>query len=953
MDSLLARGDSSYAHGQFDSARGYWRIARTRAHAIDDSTAESRALTSLGLAAYRLGDYAEARALGEQALALKLRAGLKGDLFKSYNALGLLAWNEGRLNDAIALFEKATAVARATADHSALAKAANNIALVHTELGDFAQARAGFVEARTAGQTMGDAKIEGRSLDNLGMLDIQMGAPQPAVAELVEARALLRSTGDVTGEQNVLGQLGSAYDALGEPRLAYAALDTALALARAHGLKQEEASNLELLAGLHHQAGDPSQALKLYEQASALDAELGLGIEKGSNLRNVAQIEFELGRKDLALKNVKTALQTHRTAHAPLQELRDLLLLADLESAANTSHGEVETSLASAATLARGLDSRLARVDVALTTAVIAEREGDSRRVLKTLNSRKTDFARGGYADEWRKATLQARSYARLGLLDSAVAAGRQAVAAVERVRENFGSTFLRASYATDKAEAYSDLTDILLRLGRTDEALQTVDAARSRALLEHMAATSSETTPGDSTISSLTESEALLRRIDTLSSHLDALEEGPVGKRDQAGINSFAAKLTDARTSYERLLVGVGERDTEGSALLGGRKFDTRKLKRAIGPKEALLEYWVSPTRLIVFVVAHNEIRSLATAVRREDLTRRIRLARDLVGAGDRPAGDETEVMTGLHQLLIGPVERAGLLRGVDRLVLIPHSALAYLPFAALRNGATNRYLMESYSLVSLPSAASFVILRTNSALAINLRTASRSTVFAPFPRTLPGSVREAHSFLAAFPGAESEEGAQATERRLRDALSRDGVVHVAGHGIMNPRNPMFSRIEMAPGSGTPTDDGRLEVHELLAMRIRAPLLFLSGCETGLGPAWSTEFAHGEDYATLAQGFLYAGARSVISTLWQIEDESAAVLTDRFYAHLGVMAAPEALAAAQREVLHDPRYRAPYHWAGYTLTGVGEDTLASLRKHAVTVKQEQRPTPSSQRVQS
>lgn len=953
MDSLLARGESAYVHGQFDSARAYWRIARTRAHAAEDARGESRALTSLGLAAYRLGDYPEARSLGEKALALKLRAGMKADLFKSYNALGLLAWNEGRLNDAIALFEKATATARATADHSGLAKAANNIALVHTELGDFAQARAGFVEARTAGHTMGDARIEGRSLDNLGMLDIQMGAPQSAVAELVEARTLLRSTGDVTGEQNVLGQLGSAYDALGEPRLAYAALDTALALARAHGLKQEEASNLELIGGLHHQAGELSQALKLYEQASELDAELGLGIESGSNLRNVAQIEFELGRKDLALKNVNTALQTHRSAHAPVQVMRDLLLLADLESAANASHPEVEANLASAAALARGLDSRLARVEVALTTAVIAERKGDSRRVLSILNSRERDFARGRYADEWRSATLKARSYARLGRLDSAVAAGRQAVAAVERVRENFGSTFLRASFATDKVEAYTDLTDILLRLGRTDEALQTVDAARSRALLEHMAAISSGPTPGDSTIRSLTESEALLRRIDTLSSHLDALEEGPVGKRDQASINSFAAKLTDARTSYERLLVGVAERDTEGSALLGGRKLDTRELKRAIGLKEALLEYWVSPTRLIVFVVAHNEIRSLATAVRREDLTRRIRLARDLVGAGDRPAGDETEVMSGLYELLIGAVERAGLLRGVDRLVLVPHAALAYLPFAALRSGATNSYLIESYSLVNLPSAASFVTLRTNAVLAINSTTPSRSSVFTPFSRTLPGSVREARSFLGAFPGAETAEGAQATERRLRDALSRNGIVHVAGHGIMNPRNPMFSRIEMAPGSGSPTDDGRLEVHELLAMRIRTPLIFLSGCETGLGPAWSTEFARGEDYATLAQGFLYAGARNVVSTLWQIEDESAATLADRFYSNLAVMAAPEALAAAQRELLHGARYRAPYHWAGYTLTGVSEDTLVSLRKHAVTVQQEQRPAPSSQRVYS
>jgi len=944
LDSLSAKGESSYARGQFDSASGFFRVARARAHAANDSALESRALTWLGLAAYRRGQYPEARRLGEQALALKLRAGLKADLFKSYNALGLLAWNEGRLNDAITLFERATESARANADQSGLAKAANNTALVHTELGNFAQARAGFIEARRAGHVLGDAKIEGRSLDNLGMLDIQMGDPRSAVTALLEARALLRANGDVTGEQNVLGQLGSAYDALGEPRLAFAALDTALELARGHGLKQEEASNLELIAGLQRQAGEIRQALKLYEQASALDAELGLGIERGTNLRNVAQIYFALGGNDLALANVNAALRAHRAAGAPLQEMRDLLMLADLESAIKSSDPAVVRHLASADSLSRSLDARIARVELALTSAVIADREGNPRKVLRTLQSRKGDLARGGYGDEWQAATLRARSYARLGLLDSAAAAGRQAVAAVERVRGNFGSTFLRASYATDKADAYADLVDVLLRLGRIDEAFQTADGARSRALLEHLAATSSGANTNNPTIRSLTESEATLRRIDTLASRLDAIEETPAAKRDapaKARIKSLATQLTDARTSYEALIIQVAEHDAAGSALLGGRTTETEELKRAIGPDEALLEYWVTPTRLIVFVVAHSEIRSLATEMRGDDLIRRIRLARDLLGGSDIGAGDESEVLNGLYEFLIGPVERAGLLRGVRRLLLVPHSALAYLPFAALRNTATKRYLMEDYSLVSFPSAASLVTLRRTAPAQVNSPRAARATVFAPFSRTLPGTLREAHAFRDAFRGAESEEGPRATERRLREALSSDGIVHVAGHGVMNPRNPMFSRIEMARGSGVPADDGRLEVHELLAMRIRAPLVFLSGCETGVGSAWSTEFAGGEDYSTLAQGFMYAGARSVIATLWQIEDEGAAALAERFYANLKVMAAPEALAAAQRELLRSSQYRRPYHWAGYTLTGASEGESRSLKTQAVSVQQE------------
>jgi CHAT domain-containing protein len=137
-----------------------------------------------------------------------------------------------------------------------------------------------------------------------------------------------------------------------------------------------------------------------------------------------------------------------------------------------------------------------------------------------------------------------------------------------------------------------------------------------------------------------------------------------------------------------------------------------------------------------------------------------------------------------------------------------------------------------------------------------------------------------------------------------------------------MNSRNPMFSRIELAPGVGVQSDDGRLEVHEVLALRIDARLIFLSGCETGVGVAWSTSYARGEDYATLAQAFLYAGARVVVATLWEIGDEGGAELAGRFYANLRRMAPAEALAAAQRELLRSRKYANPFYWAGYQVIG-------------------------------
>jgi CHAT domain-containing protein len=94
--------------------------------------------------------------------------------------------------------------------------------------------------------------------------------------------------------------------------------------------------------------------------------------------------------------------------------------------------------------------------------------------------------------------------------------------------------------------------------------------------------------------------------------------------------------------------------------------------------------------------------------------------------------------------------------------------------------------------------------------------------------------------------------EGRRANERRFRQALAEAQVVHVATHGTLNVLNPLFSFLEFAPGPEERAEnDGRLEIHEVLGLAINSSLVFLSGCETGLGASWSTEFERGEDYAT------------------------------------------------------------------------------------------------------
>lgn len=231
-----------------------------------------------------------------------------------------------------------------------------------------------------------------------------------------------------------------------------------------------------------------------------------------------------------------------------------------------------------------------------------------------------------------------------------------------------------------------------------------------------------------------------------------------------------------------------------------------------------------------------------------------------------------------------------------------------------------SGRFLVEDVALTLLPSAASLAALRERPP---PTQRVSRGTGLAPFPIELAASAREIESLQRFESSADLHVGAAATERALRAALTHSGIVHVATHGVLNARNPMFSRLELAasPGGG-PDDDGRLETHELLSLEIRSPLVFISGCETAAGWEWSGDAVRGTGDPTLAQAFLAAGASNVIATLWRIDDAGASALVERFYTHLATMAAPEALAAAQRGLAHDARFGSPYYWAGFVLSG-------------------------------
>lgn len=912
LDSLYTLGKAKYDGAGWNEARAIWQLGLDRARHGDDAASEALLLTWLGLAAYQTGDYERAERLEREALEVERAHDLSGQLPRTFNALGLIAWQQGRLAEAATWYDSTSRAARFVGDASYQAKALVNLGLVETALGEIESARRHTEQGLGALRELGDAAMEARALVNLAALERDAGNPLVALDHARAALELARTTGEAVGEEAALGQLASLYLLLGRHAEALATVDSALTRARAVGLRDAEAANLEILAGLHRQLGHLPHALRLYDSAQVINRSLDeKRYETGLDLYHMAEIQVALGNLDVARTRAERARDIHRETGWTTAELADLLLLAEVDELAGDPEGADE-HLADAGRLAAELGLRSSRLDVALAEARIADHRGDTERVLAALGVVENDLPVAGFAAEAEAMALSARALARSGELRAAEAAGRRAIELVGAASGELTSGLLRSTLTHSRADAYAEVIDILLRQERAEEAYEVAVSAGTRIQRRGAAP------PGRAA----ERRGELLRRIDRLATEIRATEQATW---DPDLVNEPIERLRAARREYEGLIDAPDGTAQTHEAASGSR--DAARVRSALRPGEVLLQYLVGDERAFAFLVSESDVRARQLDMPPDALATRVRFARRLLErAADTAAA--TQVLEALHTELLGPLAEGGRLAGANRLIVIPHGVLTYLPFAALRNPATGRWLAEEMPVQYLPDAAMLVARdrRRDSRAPAGLD--GPGAVFAPLTASLPATREEARAVASALAGdTRLERDERASEAAVRAALVSGDIVHIASHAELNAVNPLHSHIRLATPavkSPDPASDGRLEVRELLGLSIRSPLVFLSGCETGLGTGWSSSYAVGEDFATLERGLLEAGAGRVVATLWRVEDRSAADFASRFYEHLRGADAATALASAQREMLSDPRSAHPFHWAAYRVTGNG-----------------------------
>jgi CHAT domain-containing protein len=741
-----------------------------------------------------------------------------------------------------------------------------------------------------------------------------------------------RAAGNTAVRIEALRSLAATYGAINATQPRLAALEEAMVLeATRSGATQSGAGErnadtvaaewyyggLVALAGARLDAGDARAA-----QQALTDALRGLdGITSAAVARQLeatrtaalqaqARLYATAGRTEEATRTLQELLA--RPAAARIDRASVLLQLARIERTASPA--------AARDRYARAIDGFVSARDrrgeilarLELTRLLAADGSPASLTQARAqLQRLQADASSLNFSDaQWRTLFTGGLVAEAAGQPQAAIDSYRQAVDRLDRIRAGLTGDEARAAFVDSEAieDLYGRLVARLTDAGRRDDAWEYVERGRARVFLEMLQGRrfqGSSTSAVPAAIESL-EREIIDLRLLLSPAQAELLRAG--GRQ----IEAIAGQLRTVELKLAAARLRDAVANTRATQPLAVRPISLDAVRKRLPRGTALIEYALLPDGISTFVVTQQ---STQQVTRRTDMralradVQRLRTMLRSAGAWDASAAAVHAVARTLLEPVLAIVPPS-----VDQLIIVPAGYLAYLPFEVLP-AADGRPLIDRYAISYLPSASTLQFLTPyNGGSSGSVFLGALGNMAVEDWPPLPGTAAEVTGVARVFPGARLAVGSDFTHDAVVTALTGFDHAHLATHGVLDERTPIFSALLVAGGGRAPS---RLSLYELTALRVKARLVVLSACDTGLG-----QMLRGDEVTGLTRTLLQAGAATVVSSLWQVSDESTAQLMQEFYAGLRAGQSPSrALRTAALAVRS--RYPDPFFWAPFVVTGL------------------------------
>lgn len=897
----------------FDCVADAYRRALTKRKALGDSLLIGRTLNGLGSLHFQRAQYDSALVFYEQARAVRERLGRPADLGTTLAYIGNVYYRLGNLGAARARYLEALEHLGPNGPQRSISDARTGLANVLSELGEYREAAQIYREEAQAADLRGDSRWGGILRGNLGLELLRLGNHSEALQELKAAQDTLTAVKDTYELARVMNPIGLVYLDLSDYSRALKAFEDAEHLAGA-------SQNQPVLASALVNLGSTYVEMKLFDRSQST-------FERA--LHEYQALEDSLGMNEayfkLALVKQKTgqfqeALEIHRRILAWYEQQGLLGRVA-------YSHG----------TIASVLDD--------LGQSDQARREyGVSADLARKLG--RSDVL-------WRSYLGVANSFERAGVLDSARVYNEKAIDVLESMRGRSFSEETKAAFLGRWSYVYEAQIHVLAKLNAQrpspsllEEAWTTAERGKARAFLDAMAAGSLDL---ESTLDP--ETKARKKEQDLIANDLRHRLREATSTVAPDTLEAWKKELRAAEARVAEIEERARLSNPHYATLGVERTMSLGDVRRRLLHEDGalLLEYALGDSASYLFAVTNKESRLYALPPRTQ-IEDKVRSLRSVLSSPSAKGDAEfVESATFLYRMVLSPAR--DLLSRSRSVVIVPDGLLHLLPYEVLFEKAGSPvpgeekdrgaffaklpFALGSRRVFYGPSAGALALMASQKGAELQGRrllavgdpvfVAAGSGQDSTQLRPLPETRTEVESIAARFRPNERDVllGAAAREKTVTapDFLAKYRIIHFATHGLVDERHPERSSLALSYPQD-PQEDGYLQASEIYRLHMNADLVVLSACETGLG-----RMVRGEGVLGLPRAFFYAGAKSVLVSLWSVSDRSTAQLMTSFYGSLIGKGenTSRALSIAKETLRKKGSTAHPFYWAPFVLIGPPE----------------------------
>lgn len=878
----------------------------------------------------------------EQALPIFRGAGIRTIEGVILAGIGEVYLNTDKYDDALLYTKKGLEIIEDAGNKTMEVSVLYNMGLIHYSLGDFDKSLEYYQRSLKLAREKGNQYYIVNNTFNMGVLSAEGGQYEKALDILGEALSMCRKQGDRLGELKAISNIGSTYFTMGYYDKALPYFEEAIALSKKIKDRTTTGTLLRNVGNVYRVTGEYEKALAYFSDSLKIKREIGDQWEIGAGLNDMGLIYTNLGQHEKALDYYKEALKIFRkTGDRKTQAVvlgnmgviysdngRFDEALASLEEALEINR-ELKIKPSEAITLNNlgGVYWRTGRYEKSLSFFEEACKIFDEIGKVDAKGTALLDMSAAYWGmKQYNKAILNlekalsianqirnvenvylcawglGRSYRGLGQRDKAIQYYIMSINALESMRTGLKSEGHKMSFSSNKMEVYEELIDLLLETGRVGDAFNYVERARSRAFLDMLATKRPEVRKAtDKEL--LKEEEEIRHKLMVLSEKRSSGE----ASKARSTLEDTNREIDEIEKRYSSVIREIQAKSPELASLVSVNPFTLKEVQGFIPEGVGIIEFFTTDDKVILFSIDRAGTDLYQIEVNRSSLNEKVNGLRDSLLTFD--LDDFQYKSRELYDLLLSSALKD--VKG-EKLIIIPHGPLHYLPFAALYDG--EKYIVDRYTVIVDPSAS---VLR----FIVDKRKGIGGRVLAfGNPKTnhssLPYAEKEVGDIKAVMGDVDIYVEDRATETLGKEKFPNYNVIHLASHGKFKEEEPLLSSLYLAEDG---KNDGVLMVHELFGLDLnKTSLVVLSACETGLA-----KVTGGDELIGLSRGFTFAGTPSLVVTLWEVSDDSTAELMVEFYKNLkSGMDKPDALREAQIILKSNEKYKHPFYWAPFVIIG-------------------------------